>query len=57
MAKPNRLIIQMRKHAGIIAKERDALRDLIDDASALDDACQRAQEALEEAIQILSEQV
>ena len=57
MAKPHRLVIQMRKHAAIIAKERDAMRGLIEDMEALDDSCQRAQEALEEAIEILSEQV
>ena len=40
-----------------IAKERDALRDLISDAEGLADSCDRADGNLQDAIDALSELV
>ena len=40
-----------------IAKDRDALRDLMDEAEGLEDCCSRAHDDLESAVDALSELV
>lgn len=45
----------VKKHTDRIAKERDALRDLISDAEDIVDNCDQAIENLESAVDKLSE--
>lgn len=49
------LIKAIEKHRDAIAKERDALRELISDALALGDSSEEAVAALDTAIDSLSE--
>ncbi len=51
------LIRALKTHKKRIASERDAIRDIQDKADELAEASVRADEALEEAIDALSEQV
>ena len=57
IVKTNKVINQLRTRQAAIAKERDKLRDLYNEISMLMDSCDRATEALEDAIEALSELV
>lgn len=46
---------ELETHRKAIAERRDKLRDLEGDIADLADCCQRAEEALQEAIEALSE--
>jgi hypothetical protein len=51
------LRIKLEKHKTVIAKERDALRDLQDEIESILEPTDRGVEALQEAIDSISEQV
>ena len=53
----NQLVTRMKKHASILERERDRLRDLYQDVEALNDVAERAIDAIREAIEALSEEV
>lgn len=46
---------QIEAHKARIAKERDKLRDLIDDACVILDSCQEAEDCLVNAVDSLSQ--
>ena len=50
-----KLLKTIERHRAEIAKSRDALRDAISEADGLAECCDRADGALEEAIDALSE--
>ena len=50
------LLKRLEKHRNNIAKERDALRELYDEIEALLDPTNRGVEALDDAIESISEQ-
>jgi hypothetical protein len=52
---PARIIRQMERHKAVVAAERDKLRDLRADMDALDDSFSSAIEALDTAIDALSQ--
>jgi len=50
------MIKQLEKHRDKIGKDRDALRDFLDEVESLKETCDRAYQDLECAIDALSEQ-
>lgn len=56
MMKLATMIKQLEKHRDKIGKDRDALRDFLDEVESLKETCDRAYEDLQCAIEALSEQ-
>jgi len=54
---PKKLITEVEKYKTRIAKQRDGLRELISEAEELIESCERGDEALETALDALSELV
>jgi septal ring factor EnvC (AmiA/AmiB activator) len=52
--KINSIRKQIEKHKNVIAKERDALRDLINEIDSLEEDCREAVDSLEYAADALS---
>ena len=48
-------IVQLEKRRDAIGAERDKLREIVEECEGLEDTCNRAHEALEQAIDALSE--
>jgi len=51
------IIKQLKKHAAVIARERDKMRELLLEWDGVADSCDRAHDDLMNAIDALSEQV
>jgi ABC-type transporter Mla subunit MlaD len=49
------ILLRIKQHTDRIAKERDALRELIDEATAIMDSCEQAEENLQAAADALSQ--
>lgn len=52
-----RMIEEIKKRQAVLAKESDRLRDLRHEISSLEEVCERASDALNEAIYALMELV
>ena len=52
-----KIINQIKEHQKIIAKDRDNLRDTIDELEMLETSCEDALRSLEDAVDSLSELV
>lgn len=55
MKNKHQLIKALEKHRAAIGRERDALRKVVEDYNDLLESCERANEALDDAIQTLSQ--